>query len=173
MTTSQPLLTGAQQRRLRADLNALAARLDTRRGLRRRRAALPQLYTLTGPDGPHDVVGVRAEHLDPTVWADPGQTGLALTAIALGTSPQVAGDIYGYAFAYRPGVSGHDGRPARHRSTPSVVLAVGRDAGIYLAGRGHPRAEYWAIAHGLEALVLAAGRESHTDDGGAEPHRRR
>jgi hypothetical protein len=161
MPTAQPSLTGDQQNRLRADLDAVAAHLDARRGLLHRRTALPLLYTLTGPDGPRDAVRLRAESVGPTAWPELGDAGIVLTALALGIPPLAAGDVYGYALAYRPSLPSHDAR----RTGRCVILAVGRDAGVYLAGRGRPGPEYRSIAHGLEALVLAARRGGHADGG--------
>jgi hypothetical protein len=137
MPTAQPSLTGDQQNRLRADLDAVAAHLDARRGLLHRRTALPLLYTLTGPDGPRDAVRLRAESVDPTAWPELGDAGIVLTALALGIPPLAAGDVYGYALAYRPATT--RAAPAGASSSRSAVTLASSSPAAAAPGRSTAR----------------------------------
>jgi hypothetical protein len=144
-------LTREQCHQLRADLTTTADHLDSLTPAPDQPPALPVLYTLLAPAGPDEPVRLRAEPIDPGHWRLAGHPwiGLASFATALGRLDNDPG-VYGYALAYTDHLDTADST-----GTPCVILAVGRDGEVFLAGTGSPGPHYRDVAHGLEQLVLA------------------
>lgn len=178
-----PLSTD-QRGQLRADLTAIADHLDAVAGsgaaLPAEQAttgqaiAVPTLYTLLAPHGPNAPVLLRSESVDPALWADTADLPTALTAFSValantatgGAGRAIGRGVYGYALAYRPALhpDARAGEPAGTPRTPHVILAVGRDGEVFLAGTGSPGPHYRMIAQALERMVLAAQPTSQGPD---------
>lgn len=140
--------------RLRADLAAAAARHDSSTSVPGGGSPLPAVYTLTEPGGPGQPITLHPQPLDHDLWRQAGEAWLVLIALAaaIATSGGVP-DLYGYALAYHA----HPADPRDDpNTTPCVILALGRDGNVFLAGTGNPGPQYELIAYGLDQMVLAA-----------------
>jgi hypothetical protein len=142
--------------RLRADLTATAARHDA--SSPGAGAVLPAAYTLLEPAGPGKPITLLSQPLDRDMWRDIADPQLTLAALSVALRAGGAPGVYGYALAFH----GHPAHPDDDPdATPCVILAVGRDGEVFLAGTGDPGPRYRAIAHGLEQMVHAAQQGHH------------